>query len=511
MSDPAIAVRAAHPVPVPQADTQVQNEADAHAWRYASIARAAEALRRREVTSAALVAACEAAWRADNPRVNAVVVSDFERARAVARERDAELAAGHVRGPLHGVPFTIKESFDVAGWPTTVGDPAMRGNLAARHACVVERLTNAGAVLLGKTNVPLWLRDWQSYNAVYGTTRNPHDLARTPGGSSGGSAAAVCTGMAFFDVGSDIGSSIRNPAHYCGIFSHKSTHGLVPLDGHGLPGGPLLPDINVAGPLARSAADLEQVLAALAGPAGEAACAVRYELPRCEASDLSQIRFGMLTNHPLAEVDAEVEQCIVALGQMLEGRGAQVVWDARPALDAAELMRTYTLLLRASTCGYLDDQAFDAAIAAAAAMPVGGDASYASLQYVGATLRHRDWLRLQPLRERYAAAWRALFERVDVLLCPAAATAAFPIDEAGAPWQRTLCVNGRPQPLTTQLFWAGHSGLCGLPSTVAPAGRTAAGLPVGVQIVAPLYHDLRSIRVASLLEDAGCAYAPPLA
>ncbi|WP_052406029.1 amidase [Paraburkholderia heleia] len=485
-----------------------QAQPAAQPWRYETIAAAAAALRRREVSSSELVAACEAAWRADNGTINAVVVSDFARAYTVARERDAELAAGRERGPLHGVPFTIKESFDVAGWPTTVGDPGYRGNLAVRHAGVVQRLCDAGAVLLGKTNVPLWLRDWQSYNDIYGTTRNPHDPARTPGGSSGGSAAAVCTGMAFFDVGSDIGSSIRNPAHYCGIFSHKSTHGLVSLEGHGLPGGVALPDINVAGPLARSAADLERVLAAIIGPNEESVCALRYELPRCELSGLSHIRFGILGNHPVAEVDADVERCIVDLGRALERHGAKVVWDARPQLDAAELLRTYTLLLRASTCGYLGDDAFAAALRAAdAAAP--GDDSYASLQYVGAALRHRDWLKLQPLRERYAAAWRMLFERVDVLLCPVAATAAFPLDEAGAPWQRTLNVNGKPQPLTTQLFWAGHSGLCGLPSTVAPAGRTAQGLPVGVQIVAPRYHDLRSIRVASLLEAAGYAYAPP--
>ncbi|MDR3400376.1 MAG: amidase [Pandoraea sp.] len=477
-------------------------------WHYATVAAAQEALRRGETTSMDLVAACEAVWRQSNPTLNAVVVSDFDRAYAVAQARDAERRAGTIRGPLHGVPFTIKESFDVKDWPTTVGDPAFAGNVAARHATVVQRLIDAGAILLGKTNVPIWLRDWQSYNDVYGTTRNPHDTSRTPGGSSGGSAAAVCSGMAFFDVGSDIGSSVRNPAHYCGIFSHKSTHGLVPLDGHGLPGGTTYPDINVAGPLARSADDLEQVLLAIAGPTADAACAVRFELPRCQANDLRQIRFGILPNHPIAEVDAQVEQCIVALGKDLERRGATVMWNARPALDAGELLRAYTLMLRAATSGYLGDDAFAAAVSSAAEVPA-DDMRYASLQHVGAVMAHRDWLKLQPLRERFAAAWRALFEQVDVLLCPVAATPAFALNEQGAPWQRTLTVNGRAQPLTTQIFWAGHSGLCGLPSSVAPAGRTADGLPVGVQIVAPLYHDLRSIHVARLLEAAGYTFVPP--
>lgn len=490
-------------------DTSPDSDAAQTPWHYASVAAAQAALARQDTTSAVLVAACEAAWHRDNPRLNALVVSDFDRAYAVAQARDAERRAGNVRGPLHGVPFTIKESFDVEGWPTTVGDPASKGNIAARHATVVQRLEDAGAILLGKTNVPIWLRDWQSYNDVYGTTRNPHDVTRTPGGSSGGSAAAVCAGMSFFDVGSDIGSSIRNPAHYCGIFSHKSTHGLVPLDGHGLPGGATFPDINVAGPLARSADDLESILAAIAGPTADAACALRLELPRCHATDLSEIRFGILPTHPVAEVDAEVEQCIVALGKDLERRGAHVQWNARPALDAAELLRVYMLLLRAATSGYLGEEAFAASVSSAAEVAA-DDLRYASLQHVGAVMHHRDWLKLQPLREQFAAAWRALFEQVDVLLCPVAATAAFPLNEQGAPWQRTLDVNGRAQPLTTQLFWAGHSGLCGLPSSVAPAGRTAQGLPVGVQIVAPLYHDLRSIHVARLLEAAGYTFVPPI-
>jgi amidase len=477
-------------------------------YRYATLCQAAEAMADDEVDAVTLVASCEAAFQADNARLNAIVVSDFEAGYAAARDRDRERRAGQLRSPLHGIPFTIKESFDVSGWPTTLGDPAHRGNVASTHSDVVKRLLDAGAVLLGKTNVPIYLRDWQSYNDVYGTTRNPRDPTRTPGGSSGGSAAAVCAGMSFFDVGSDIGSSIRNPAHFCGVFSHKSTHGIVSLKGHGLGGGMAVPDINVAGPLARSARDLELVLNTIAGPAGAAASAIRLTLPACEQAELRAFRFGVLANHPLAEVDGPVERCIVELGKQLEQAGATVVWDARPALDATQLLRTYILLLRASTSHYLDDGAFAAALAASETVSA-DDPRYAGLQYVGTALRHREWLNLQALRETFCEAWQQLFSDIDVLLCPVAATAAFPLDEAGPPWQRTLNVNGRAQPMTTQLFWAGHSGLCGLPSTVVPAGTTADGLPIGVQIVAPLYHDLRSLRVAALLEGAGYAFAPP--
>lgn len=476
--------------------------------QYAPVWQVADAFRRRETCAVDLLATCRKAFERDNPYFNAIVISDFDRALATAQERDHEARAGHFRSPLHGIPYTIKESFDVAGWPTTSGSPAYRETIASAHADVVRYLNDAGAVLIGKTNVPIYLRDWQTYNEVYGTTRNPRDPSLTPGGSSGGSAAAVCAGMSFFDVGSDIGSSIRNPAHFCGIFSHKSSHGIVSLKGHGVGGGLAYPDINVAGPLARSARDLELVLDAIARPAGDMANAYRLDLPASNVQDLKSVRFGMLLTHPVADVDAPVQRCLAALGHRLERDGCSVTWDAKPSLDASELMRTYILMLRASTSAYLGDTAFNAALQAAGRAQE-HDLSYAALQYAGTVLRHRDWLALQKAREAFAEAWRELFTRIDVLLCPAAATAAFPLDETGEPWQRTLPVNGQAQPMTTQLFWAGHSGLCGLPSTVAPAGLTENGLPVGVQIVAPMYHDRRALRVAALLEDAGYGFVPP--
>ncbi|NOV22805.1 amidase [Cupriavidus necator] len=459
--------------------------------------------------SEALVDACEAAWRTWHGVINALVLSDFGAARAAARDSDRRRRAGQARGVLDGVPFSVKESFDVAGWPTTCGNPALRGHVAQRDAVVVQRLRDAGAILLGKTNVPLGLRDWQSYNAIYGTTRNPHDPARTPGGSSGGSAAAVCAGLSFFDVGSDIGSSLRNPAHYCGVFSLKPSHGLVPLAGHGTGAARFgEQDINVAGPLARSARDLELVLRAIAGPAGDEALPYRLQWPACPQRRLADFRIAVLPTHAQAEADAEVAAQIEQLGHWLAGQGARVDWHVRPDFDAGELWHVYVTLLRATTSVHMDDAAFADALARGAATDA-GDHDYATLQYSGATLSHRDWLRLQVARERFAAAWRRFFSAYDVLLCPAAATTAFALNETGEPWQRTVTVNGRAQPMTTQLFWAGHSGLCGLPSAVAPIGPGTSGLPVGVQIVAGRYQDLTALRFASLLEEAGYAYRPP--
>ncbi|MDF9432068.1 amidase [Cupriavidus gilardii] len=479
------------------------------AARYRPLWQAVDDLTAGRTTAEQLLDICQAAWAERNPELNAIVLADFAAAREQARASDARRRQSRALGPLDGVPFSIKESFDVAGWPTTCGSPALRDHVAQRDATVVQRLRESGAVLIGKTNVPLGLRDWQSYNAVYGTTRNPHDPSRTPGGSSGGSAAAVCAGMSLFDIGSDIGSSLRNPAHYCGVFSHKSSHGIVPLSGHGT-GAPSfgMQDINVAGPIARSARDLELVLQAIAGLEGADALAYRFALPPCPLNTLHQFRVAVLPTHPQAETDREVSDCIEGLGRWLEGQGTSVAWHVRPSFEAEELWRVYVLLLRATTSVHMPDAAFaDSLDEAAAADPA--DARYAVLQHVGATLHHRDWLQLQHARARFTQAWQRFFDDYDVLLCPAAATTAFELNEAGEPWQRHLLVNGRPQPMTTQLFWAGHSGLCGLPSTVAPIGPGRSGLPVGVQIVAGRYRDLTSLRFASLLEAAGFAFRPP--
>lgn len=473
--------------------------------RFEPMWQAAERLATGKTSAVDLLEQCRKAFEAANPVVNALILHDFGAARSIAEQRDEELRRGYPAGPLHGIPFSIKESFDVEGWPTTCGNPQHAANIAANDAAVVRRLKEAGAVLIGKTNVPLHLRDWQSYNDIYGTTRNPRDPDRTPGGSSGGSAAAVCTGMSYFDVGSDIGSSLRNPAHYCGVFSHKSSHGLISLRGHGI--GVLLDtqDINVAGPFARSATDLELVFRTLAVPANPV---MHFELPASRARTLREFRVGIMLQCPIAEVDNEVAFALEQLGHRLEQEGVRVSWNARPEIDLPALWRTYVLMLRAATSVYLDDAAF-CAVLALVGKAVGGDASYAALQFDGTALHHRDWLLLEKARLRFAAAWDRFFDEYDVLLCPAAASVAFPLNEAEDPWQRFITVNGKHQPMTTQLFWAGHSGLCGLPSTVAPVGVTTNGLPVGVQIVARRYHDLTSMRFAQCLEQIDYRFTPP--
>ncbi len=208
-----------------------------------------------------------------------------EEARKEAAACDAMTARGQSRGALHGVPMTVKESFDVAGTPSTWGLVAQRDNVAKQDALAVERLKAAGAVVFGKTNVPVWLADWQSFNPIYGTTNNPWNVERTPGGSSGGSAAALAAGLTGLEIGSDIGASIRNPAHYCGVYGLKPTFDVCPRDGHLLPGAYAHGDISVIGPLARSAYDIETALDIIAGPNALDATGLRLALPRSEQDE----------------------------------------------------------------------------------------------------------------------------------------------------------------------------------------------------------------------------------
>src|SRR6185312_4145358 len=252
-----------------------------------------------------------------NGKLNAVIATTLESARQRADAADEALARGEVWGPLHGVPLTVKESYDVAGLPTTWGVPEFKNSSAARNALAVDRLLAAGAVLFGKTNVPLMLADWQSYNAIYGTTSNPWDTSRTPGGSSGGSAAALAAGLTGLEAGSDIGSSLRNPAHYCGVYAHKPSWGVVSPRGHALGGRVSATDISVIGPLARSAADLEVALAAMAGPDEVDGAGWRLELPKPRQERLADFRVAVLLSVPHAEVDRAVQAGVQSVAETL--------------------------------------------------------------------------------------------------------------------------------------------------------------------------------------------------
>ena len=443
-----------------------------------------------------------------NPTLNALVVFDIERARRDAAAADRELARGHRRGPLHGLPVTVKESFDVSGLATHWGDPAFRDAIARDDALAVKRLRAAGAIVFAKSNVPLHLADWQTFNDIHGTTVNPWDASRTPGGSSGGAAAALAAGLTALETGSDIGASIRNPAHYCGVYGHKPTFGICSPRGQALAGSVSPTDIAVIGPMARDARDLALALDVIAGPDEIDARGWRLRLPRPRARRLADYRVAMMVDDAEAPVDGAIVERLRAVASVLRKAGARVSTRARPAIDTRAAHRNYIALLRAATSRRLSDAAVAANHRALGRLR-DDQQDYRAQMIRAHAMSHRDWLRLNEERHRMRLAWDAFFVDHDLLLCPVAATTAFSHNHAGERWQRMVSVNGQPQPSTTQMFWAGWSGNCYLPSTVAPVGLAADGLPVGVQIVGPQYGDHECIRFASLLAREIGGYRPP--
>ena len=438
--------------------------------------------------------------------VNAVVVRDFDRARERARSLDAQPPPGP-RPPLFGVPMTVKESFNVAGLPTTWGAPEHRGNIATRNALAVDRLLAAGAVIFGKTNVPRMLAEWQSFNAIYGRTNNPWDLATTPGGSSGGSAAALAAGLTGLELGSDIGGSIRQPAHACGLFGHKPTHGLLPLYGHALGENAASTDISAIGPLARSAGDLALALDTLAGP-DPAETALQLVLPAPRLTSLRGLRVAVWAEQPGQATDPVITAALLDLAAVLEREGAIVDRAARPDFDPAAAYELYLGLLFAALSARMPD-ADRAKLRSVAAGLHPDDRSADAVMVRHVDLTHAEWLILNERRARLRRAWGAFFHDWDVLLCPVLGAPTWPHMTSGAIADRTLVVGGATVPYNNLLFWPGLTGGYHLPATAAPLGLTAGGLPFGLQIAGPLYGDRLTIMVASLLERAWRGFVPP--
>ncbi len=468
----------------------------------------ADMLRRREIGCLELLDHHLDRVARFNPALNAIIWMDPERARSRAREADTALARGKVWGPLHGLPMTIKESFDLSGAPTTWGMREMKDRIANGNAVATQRLLDAGAVIFGKTNVPHMLADWQSFNEIYGTTNNPWDARRTPGGSSGGAAVALAVGMAALELGSDIGASIRNPAHYCGVTGHKPSWGIVPLRGHTVSGSFAMPDISVAGPLARTAEDLALALSVVAGPDELDAPGWRLDLPRPGKTRLAECRVAVMTTDPNCAVEHEYSEALTALGRSLAKAGATVSFAARPSIDTVQAHALYIRLLRAVTTARLAPEAFAGWREKAAALAPDDD-SYKARVARAATLLHRDWLAAHEERAKLRWAWHEFFRGWDVLLTPAAAGPAWPHDQKGDRLDRVITVNGRSENTNDQLFWAGVSGVVHLPSTVTPIGLSQGGLPFGVQVIGDNLRDLTTIEVARLIAQEVGGFRPP--
>jgi amidase len=427
--------------------------------------------------------------------VNAVVTIDAERARAEARAADEAQRRGEPLGPLHGVPMTVKDSFSTAGMRTTSGAPELSDHIPDEDAWPVAALRRAGAVVFGKTNLPIYAGDMQSYNEVFGTTSNPWDAERTPGGSSGGSAAALACRFTPLEVGSDIGGSIRLPAHMSGVYGHKPTYGIVPAHGQipGPPGSLTQADLAVAGPMARTSTDLRLALDLMAGPDRWNRPGWRLELPPARSEALAGLRVAAWLDDEACPLDPEVKAVLEAYCTALEAAGARIDTDARPAFTLAKAAsRFYPLLQAALSGGYGRDE-----IERFAAATGEGQVAVTKRQ---TAMRHRDWLSHNEGRLQLRRRAEEFFDDHDVLLMPVMPCVAFRHDH-GEPMAGRVVRTERGDRTYWELnTWMAPAGACLLPATVMPAGLARSGLPVGVQIVGSYLGDHTTLAFARAAE-----------
>ena len=454
---------------------------------FLSATDAARAVRRKEISSRELTEMLIERIEAANPALNAVVELRREAALREALAADEAISRGDDIGPLHGVPITIKDSFNVAGLHTTWGNPAFEDFVADSDATVARRLRQAGAIIVGKTNVAFMLGDFgQTANELYGVTNNPWDTTRTPGGSTGGAAAALSAGMTFLEYGSDLVGSIRIPASFCGVYGLKPSVGIVPLGGFRPPGPPTPPSymtyMSAVGPLGRSAGDLRTALRVTAGPENQAAKAYSWSLSSPRHTRLEDFRVGVVLDHEQAPVSGDLAAPLSEVVDALAGAGATVVEGWPDGVDPV-----------------LDYESFGFHVRAFFAFQEPGEDFAKFSQFINHENR----------RMAARAAWNRYFEGIDVFLCPVNFTPAFPHD--ARPFEeRTIATPEGERPYNDQSFWVSHASLSGLPAVTAPVGRTPGGLPVGVQIVGPLYEDDTAIAFAELLADVIGGYELPL-
>lgn len=473
---------------------------------FASALEAAEAIRKKQISSVELTQRIFARIDKFNPQLNAFVYQTRDEALAQAKKADEAQSRGQSLGPFHGVPFNIKESFGVVGYPDTWGVPAFKDTKSPADSEAVARLRKAGAILLGATNVPVGLADWQSYNPIYGTTNNPWDLKRVPGGSSGGSAAALAAGLGYLSVGSDIGGSIRVPAHFCGLFGHKPTLNLVSQQGH-LPGGqrdnPGLDTLlAVSGPLARSAQDLLAALRILGGPANYDTKAWQWNLPAPRATALKNFRVGYVIDDPIAPPTPEMKPLLEKTIAALDRAGAQLKPGWPAGLQIQSLLENYKFHLFAFLFSVATPDQQDSQRKANAeipnAPPLPGMAPFSS------------WQRQNFQRLAFRAQWQSYFNDVDVFLSPVAFTPAFPHDHSDPQDKRTIATTNGTRHYMDLLNWIAPATLTGHPATTAPIGRTTTdGLPVGIQIAGPYWEDATPITFADLLSHELGGFVPP--
>ena len=460
-----------------------------------------EKIKLREVSSLEVLESFLAQVEKVNPTINAIIALDIERAKEKAIEADNKINLKSKLGPLHGLPMTIKDAFEVEGIVSTGGNPAWKDNIPKRNAEAVQRLVDAGAIIFGKTNVPFLSSDLQSFNKIYGTTNNPWDLERTPGGSSGGSAAALAAGMTPLELGSDIGGSIRVPAHFCGLYGHKPSYNIISEVGHmPPPPGSILTGngLSVAGPLARSPEDLEIALDVLVSAQEQDSQAWKVKLPKARTKKITELKIAVWPDEPYAEADNEITNLIKDTAKDLKHAGAKVETVDLP-ISFEEIDKIYSLLLNPLMLAGSPKETFETLAKLNESLDP-NDISELAKVARGSVLKHADWVLVNAMRQNMRQKWREFFNKFDVILCPTCITPAFkhnhnPVHE------RKLTINGKDDEYLRATLWAGPAVSAGLPSTNVPIGMSSNNLPISMQITGPYLEDKTCLEVAKVVRN----------
>lgn len=455
---------------------------------FSSASEAAQAIREHKITSLELTEHILRRIELHNPRLNAIVTIAHEEAIERARAADDALRRGELWGALHGVPITIKDCFEISGVRTTAGATSLKDHVPENDAVAVARLRAAGAVILGHTNVPFMAGDWQSYNDVFGTTNNPWDLERTPGGSTGGGAAALAAGLSYLSLGSDVGGSIRIPAHFCGVYGHKPTVNVVPFRGHIPKSLYSRQMLWVAGPLARSAEDLKKAMEVLGGHEAEGK-ASEWSLPQPRRKNLSGYRLRYVFDHPVCPVSSEVKEVITGAVEALRGRVDVLEEGWPPGVDPEEQYNAYRILISPLLMATVEDDEYD--------------------KRKQALKQDEEFKAANEARTAACNVWNEYFETWDAFLLPTCFVPAVPHVHSVPFQERVLSTPEGDRPYMDMSFWISFASFAGLPATIAPVGLTKGGLPVGIQIVGPHMEDATPIDLAAKISKIVGGFRPP--
>jgi amidase len=456
-----------------------------------STTRQVEAIRKGEISSRELLELLIARIEKINPDLNAIITFDLEGARRLADEADAKLKDGELTGPLHGIPVTIKDALETKELRSTGGASELHNNIPSKDAAVVAAVKEAGAIVFGKTNLPRWSGDFQAFNEMFGTTVNPWDSGRVPGGSSGGAAAAVAAGLSSFEIGTDIGGSIRFPASFCGVFGHKPSWGVVPSTGYldHEAGGTIEADINVHGPIARSAGDLEMLLKVLVRKDGPLVAALAPP-----PDDVTNLKVAAWLDDSFCPVDKKVLTVMDEAVTSLEEAGVSVDREARPDVDPEEASSLGLWLVSAAVVQSIAPETLEGL----------------EVESASAKTSHRDWLVRCAEREIVRDKWAEFFDSFDAVIMPISFVPPFPHNQDGDFGTRRLICNGEERPYADLLRWTILTGMAYLPATTPPIGFDDDGLPISFQVVGPYGGDYTTIRLAGYIAELRGGYqAPP--